>query len=165
MGKKEEAERLYLKLINEFNKSPEASASKRYLNQLRGVPANEGPAPPQWDIDHQVWACPNCGKTSSMNKFSKCPKCLQEVQSTIAYRRYNIERILFIPFLMAIIFGLSFLSTDSEVKAFPLLVPAVYVLGREFLGCVQIVYYLEIRAIYPQLKYISSQMILLLPDM
>lgn len=87
----------------------------------------------KWKSAHKVWVCKECNKVS-MEKFEACPKCSSKNAPIVRYRRLFIERIIFIPILMIIVFCLSFLFSDPFAQLLPLIVPCFYVLANEFLG-------------------------------
>lgn len=101
--------------------------------QERIMEENTGSAPGGRLEEHSGAVCRRCDKVYTLG-MSKCPACGQALRQLKWYTRLLVERIAFIPASMIVIFALSFLSSDSELKALPIIVPAAYVLGHTFMG-------------------------------
>ncbi len=77
--------------------------------------------------------CPQC-QTAYQGEVEKCGGCGGVLTPSRSYSRFCIERLLFIPFMMVVVFALSFLVSSPDARMLPIVVPAIYVLAYQFGG-------------------------------
>ncbi len=86
-----------------------------------------------WLAEHDGTKCDKCD-TVFFSMMERCTECQGEVEPAIWYTRTCFERWAFIPILMGILYLLSFLSDTTGARVLPIMVPAFYIIGNQFMG-------------------------------